>query len=372
MNKISILLIISISLSVFTYGVIVGHYEIFPYTLLKNSKLFVAPLPNDDEELTLVLSPNVNSLIRINSEFEISEKKSDLINYIWSGEKFPSKLPSKIDSNVNDERINQFLNLKTVEKLIVEMDYGVDSIIYIFVPQQSNGEVVLYHQGHDGDFFLGRNTIQFFLNNGYSVAAFSMPLTGMNSQPIIEDDNFGYLKLRFHEDFQFLESETFSPIKFFLEPIVVTLNHLDENYNFEKYYMVGISGGGWTAILYPAIDDRISESYSVAGSVPIFLRTIPKNHGDYEQQLPELYRIANYLELYVMASYGDDRKLVQIFNKFDPCCFSGEPFIHYEKEIKTKLDVLGEGNFLIMLDDSHKEHKISDFVLTEILLLMRE
>ena len=41
-----------------------------------------------------------------------------------------------------------------------------------------------------------------------------------------------------------------------------------ENYNFESYYMVGISGGGWTTTLSAAIDDRISKSYSVAGTSP--------------------------------------------------------------------------------------------------------
>ena len=366
------MLLIIISLSLFTYGVVVGHYEVFPYDVLKNSKFFITPSENNPE-IILYSIPDVNSLIRINSDVDISKKRSDLIDYIWKVDGFPSSnIPTKTDFNVNDERIIQFVNLKTVEKLVVKMDYGIDSIIYIFVPEQSNGKAVLYHEGHAGDFFNGQNTIQFFLNNGFLVAAFSMPLTGMNSQPIIEDDDFGYLKLSSHGDFQFLESETLSPIKFFLEPIAITLNHLDTNYNFEKYYMVGISGGGWTAILYPAIDDRISESYSVAGSVPMFLRTIPKNHGDYEQQLPELYRIANYLELYVMASYGDDRQLVQIFNKYDSCCFPGEPFVHYEKEVKNKLTTLGEGNFFTILDDSHKGHMISDFALTEILLSMQK
>lgn len=368
MTKFSFIIFIVISLSLFGYGVIVGHYEVFPYNILKNSKLFVTPLTNNEELLDS--KPDVNSLIRINSEIELYEKRSDLINYIWNAEQIPPDLPDKTNFDFIDERTEHFSNLKTIEKLVIEMEYDVNSIVYIFVPIENNGKVVLYHEGHAGDFFNGEDYLQFFLNNGFTVAAFSMPLTGMNNQPLIEDENFGYLKLRLHDDFQFLESDTFSPIKFFLEPVTVTLNHLEKNYGFEKFSMVGISGGGWTTIVYAAIDDRISESYSVAGSLPMFLRTNPENHGDYEQRLPEFYRIANYLELYVMGSYGDDRKLVQIFNKYDPCCFSGELFTYYEKEVKHKLDTLDHGNFSVMLDDSHKEHKISDFILTEILLLM--
>ena len=53
-------------------------------------------------------------------------------------------------------------------------------------------------------------------------------------------------------------------------------NSLDENFDFDSYYMMGISGGGWTTVLYSAIDDRISQSYSVAGTYPIFMRSDSK------------------------------------------------------------------------------------------------
>ena len=124
----------------------------------------------------------------------------------------------------------------------------------------------------------------------------SMPLLGMNNNPIIDLDNFGKIKFTNHKQLHFLESSTFSPIKFFIEPIGVSLNYLDEYFDFDSYYMLGISGGGWTTVLFSAIDDRISQSYSVAGTYPIFMRSDSKNIGDYEQIIPELYRITNYLE----------------------------------------------------------------------------
>jgi hypothetical protein len=127
--------------------------------------------------------------------------------------------------------------------------------------------------------------------------------------------------------------------------------------------MVGISGGGWTVSLYSAIDDRISQTYSVAGSLPIYLRSISENRGDYEQWLPELYQIANNLDLYIISSYGDDRKFVQIFNKYDSCCFAGDLYKSYENEIKKSILKLEKGYFEIYLDDTHKTHKISNFAL---------
>ena len=105
--------------------------------------------------------------------------------------------------------------------------------------------------------------------------------------------------------------------------------------------MVGISGGGWTTTLIAALDDRIDNSFSVAGSYPMFLRSDPKNFGDYEQHHLELYQLANYLDLYVMASYGENRKFVQIFNKSDPCCFDGDAFLEYEKQVQQTVYGLG-------------------------------
>ena len=78
---------------------------------------------------------------------------------------------------------------------------------------------------------------------------------------------------------------------------------------------------------------------------------------------PELYQIANYLDLYIMNSYGDDRKFVQIFNKYDSCCFSGELYQSYENEIQESIIQLKKGHFDIFLDETHKTHKISEYAL---------
>ena len=166
----------------------------------------------------------------------------------------------------------------------------------------------------------------------------------------------------------FIESDTFSPIKFFVEPMAESLNYMDKEFNFDSYYMTGISGGGWTTVLYSALDPRIEKSYPVAGSVPMYLKfNNPKNIGDYEQLLPELYKIADYLDLYIMASYGENREHIQIFNKYDPCCFSGDLYLDYESVVFSKVKSLGSGSFMIFIDDSHHEHKISEKSLKIIL-----
>ena len=97
--------------------------------------------------------------------------------------------------------------------------------------------------------------------------------------------------------------------------------------------------------------------------MPFYLRVDERDIGDYEQTNIDLYKISNYLELYVLAAYGDDRKHIQIFNKNDPCCYSGIGYESYEFFIKDKLVELGKGSFQILIDDTHNEHKISDTML---------
>ena len=346
--------------SIFIYGITVGHYEIFPFDLIKNSKSLILNNFEKEQNDILIYEENIDSLILINSKNDIINKREQLSNFIWN-DQVPYSSTILVDENIVDERYQNLSNLKSIHRLNVSMEYGVNSIAYLFLPENSNGKLIIYHQGHGGDFVNGKDHIDFFLDKNYSILAFSMPLLGMNNQPIIDLEHFGKIKFTDHKQLRFLESSEFSPVKFFIEPIGVSLNYLDENFDFDSYYMMGISGGGWTTVLFSAIDDRISQSYSVAGTVPIFMRSDSKNIGDYEQIIPELYAITNYLELYILNSYGDNRIHVQIFNNNDPCCFSGNFSGIYDHKINERLIKLDKGNFFLYVDDTHNEHKISEY-----------
>ena len=372
MKKNILILIIILIISVFIYGVFVGTYKIFPYDALDSIKSITLNEKINTNPENMVHENNVGELINIKNENDILKLRNNLTDFIWNNDGFPdSKLPDSVNLNISNSLYDNFVNLERIDQINIEMEYGINSISYLFTPESSNNKLVIYHQGHDGDFYKGKETIQFFLEKNYSVLAFSMPLLGMNDQPLVEISNIGTIKLTSHEHLRFLESSNLSPIKFFIEPIAISLNYLDKNHNFLSYDMVGISGGGWTVTLYSAIDDRISKTYSIAGSVPIYLRSITENRGDYEQWLPELYQITNYLDLYIMSSYGEDKKFIQIFNKYDSCCFSGELYQTYENQIKELLFVLNnDGDFDIFLDDTHKTHKISDYALEIIIQSM--
>ena len=366
MNKYLLAFLVISFVSVFFFGTYVGLYKIFPYEFLDSSKdvLFEQ---KTIEKNQFVKQSSIDSLIRIYDKSDIEQKRNFLTEFFWDvgslqRVKDKSQLP-EVESGISDFNYKDFQNLKRIDRLTVEMEYGINSVSYLFLPEQPNEKLILYHQGHGGDFLLGKDTIKFFLDRNFTVFAMTMPLLGMNNQPIVEMDVLGKIKLNSHNQLRLLEANDFNPMKLFLDPIQINLNFLDKEYNFKRYSMIGLSGGGWTTVVYSAIDERISDSFSVAGSMPFYLRVDDRDMGDYEQRNIELYQNVNYLELYVLSAYGDGRKHIQIFNKNDPCCFSGNGYETYEFVIKDKISQLGKGNFQIFIDDTHTQHKISDHTL---------
>jgi hypothetical protein len=175
-------------------------------------------------------------------------------------------------------------------------------------------------------------------------------------------------------------------MKFFLEPIAVSLNYLqtraaaDQFPVYRDFSMIGLSGGGWTTVVYAAIDPRIKLSVPTAGSLPLYLR-FPASEGDTEQNLAPFYSIAGYPDLHVMGSYGLDRQQVQVLNRHDDCCF-GEQFHDatrtgmsfdqavrsYEWRVRATLATLDSGSFRIEMDEAAPAHMISWSNITSVLL----
>ena len=365
-NRILIPSLVALIAIIFIFGLSVGVYKIFPYGIL-DSSLDIIKEEASVENNQFIIQADLDSLIEIDDRSDIDQKRNDLIEFFWNVGSLHRPQSAEqlleVESDISDSRYDDFQNLKQIDKLTIEMEYGINSVSYLLLPEESNEKLILYHHGHDGDFLLGKDTIQFFLERNFTVLAMTMPLVGMNNQPTVEIDGIGEMKLISHDQFRFLEKNSFNPMKLFIHPIQVSLNFLEKEYDFKRYSIIGLSGGGWTGIVYSAIDDRISDSFSVASSMPFYLRVDERDIGDYEQTNIDLYKISNYLELYVLAAYGDDRKHIQIFNKNDPCCYSGIGYESYEFFIKDKLVKLGKGSFQILIDDTHNEHKISDTML---------
>jgi hypothetical protein len=321
------------------------------------------------------LETDVNNLISIREKNDAQARQTELVSFIWGANGLPKEQPAQIEKAIDDKRYSDLANLKQIDRITVNMEWGLSSIAYHFIPTQPNNKLIIYHGGHDGDFIVARDLIAFFLKNGFAVIGMSMPLEGMNNHPVVELERIGKVQLTFHDQLKLLKMKSGHPVQLFLTPVAVVLNYA-QPLGYDAIFMTGVSGGGWTTTMYAALDPRITRSYPAAGTLPLHLRADrnrtntaqrPADWGDYEQTIPELQALANYLDLYILGSLGEHRKQLQILNQHDPCCLSGEAFKAYEGIVNERARTLGNGSFAVFLDTTNTKHSISANAMTVIL-----
>jgi hypothetical protein len=304
---------------------------------------------------------DVDSLT-VNSAADVAAKRARLIRYVWKGAGLPSGLP-QVTRGVSVPALAGLAPLRRIDELSVALGHGLVSRVFHALPRPAwNGRLVIYHNGHGEPFEAMFRTVNALLGLGCSVLICAMPLKHWNAIPSLSS----------HDELGRWESNDFSALTFFLEPVAVALNHAvaDRPASVE---MIGLSGGGWTTTVYAALDPRVTRSYPVAGSLPFSLRgtspNVTSSIGDWEQRrqtLPGFYGIAGYLDLYVMGAAGGRRQL-QILNRFDPCCFSGIGHRGYAATVSRRAGLIGAGRWDLLEDATHAVHTISPYALSAIL-----
>jgi hypothetical protein len=305
----------------------------------------------------------VNDRALTTSTHTAKQKREAIIRYIWGEAGFPSAMPAAIEKNASSP-VKDLKNAASVETFTIRMEADQENTTHHFLPKRSNGRLIVLQHGHACTFDDAQDprgagmakAIDTLLGEGYAVLAAYMP----HMRP---DD----CRTVPHAQMFDLAVKSGSPLKFFLEPVAISLNALKGRY--KEVNMAGLSGGGWTTTLYAAIDPSIRCSFPIAGSIPLYLRT-GGSVGDKEQFLEEFYSIANYPDLYLLGAYGRGRKQIQILNRRDDCCFgeaqhkmtpaglSYESALRiYEKQVQEALGTLGR--FRLDIDDSAPRHMIS-------------
>jgi len=348
----------------YLYGILTYRNHLFPYNMLEpmnNTNRMQERANNLQADLKQYHNIQVEELISIKSSADIYKVRSMLINFFWGRKGIPTdKPPLLIQSKGKGELFKSISSIERIDKLIVKMAFGLESHIFHFLPKDNNGKIILFHQGHRNYYMKGRHLKQ-FLDRGYSVVVFCMPLLCLNSRPSVVLPRLGQIKITSHDQMRFIKIQSGHQLKFFIEPVVVMLNYLQRNYEYRHIAMIGISGGGWTTTLAAAIDDRIKSSFPVAGSYPIYLRSgSSEEWGDWEETVTALYNTINYFEIYILGGYGVGREQVQVINKYDPCCFGGIKWQTYSDIVRRRIQELGLGKWDLFLDDTHYEHQISD------------
>ncbi|MBM3753297.1 MAG: hypothetical protein FJW38_04890 [Acidobacteria bacterium] len=313
--------------------------------------------------------------ITVTSAATAQIKREQIIRYIWGAAGFPKNTkPASIEKNAKSP-IAKLKNAKFIETYTIKMEAGQENTTHHFTPAKPNGKLIVLHHGHactfdDADDPRGGGmgeAVDQLLAGGFGVLAAYMP----HMRPT-------QCRTMSHADLFELKINEGSALKFFLEPVAISLYALRPRY--KEVHMAGLSGGGWTTTLYAAIDTSIRTSYPVAGTIPLYLR-IGGSVGDKEQYLDEFYKIAGYPDLYMLGAMG--RKQLQILNRKDDCCFGeaqhharrvGAPYHAalrvYEKDVKRTLGA--NGRFELIIDETAPRHMISPEAVKIMLREMRQ
>ena len=171
-----------------------------------------------------------------------------------------------------------------------------------------------------------------------------------------------------------------------MEPTAISLNYLKTRSraggfpSYRVFHMIGLSGGGWTTTVYAALDPTIRRSVSVAGTIPLYLRS-GGSVGDLEQFEPSFYRLAGYPDLYILGTLGAGRRQVQVVSRHDDCCFgqaqhdekaTGLPYAEamreFEGRVRAALTGIGPGSFKVEIDETAPSHMISHYTIEKVIL----
>lgn len=332
--------------------------------------------------------------IRFCTPEEADARRAALIEFVFSGGLPREKLPAveeapSLPVGLTDVPPEAYERADCLRAEIANWDYHAKIFLLHPMEKKNANRLVIVHQGHAHDLSCGvGRTADHLLRAGFTVAVMQMPLLGWNDDrdgSLPDGPPFSFVETGttgHNEMFQKLaETVDGAMFRFFLEPVVQTVNHfLAVNPDAEDVSMVGLSGGGWTTSMAAALDTRIKLSIPVAGSAPLYVRNADKHsRGDAEQVYSPLFDeniaedgtgggVATWLEIYALGGYGENRRQIYLTNEFDSCCFAGR-FPDQFKDIVSRLvgEKLGRGRWEHVLDSSHKSHLISEQSIREVI-----
>lgn len=232
-----------------------------------------------------------------------------------------------------------------------------DSSIAYFRPRNANGTLVIYQHGYAGTYHAQHRNLERLVAAGFTVAATNLASYGDNNCP---EKN--------QEPWCLVSSGTFVvpfPLRVHFTPLVRTINFALREGVIRDVAVIGFSGGAWIAAVMAAVDARITRSYPVAGVMPAYLRR--SKEWAPLQNYPSLSRAASLLDLFVLGGGGPGRRQIQIFNRYDRCCYNGTRPLLYEKAVEKAVRESGGGGFDVVIDETHARHKISRWAFACIL-----
>lgn len=308
---------------------------------------------------------------RIDSRVSAIELRSEVTEAIFGGSLDTSNTPVYFSTfNPAGTVWAGSANMAAIQEWRSTTSKGLVSRQYRFVPHTlrspASGFILASGHGQIGTYPPYDTMIKSLVSKGYEVWTVDMPLSGLNAATSVVDGPFGgKVLVTSHDTMAVLQTPDYNPIRLFLEPTLAIVNSLELR-GFTYIGMSGLSGGGWLTALYMALDTRIDAGYSVAGSMPFYVRSWAPPHssvGDWEQMAVAALGV-DYTDLYILAAM--DRSFTNIHIVSDPCCFGGYAANHYHDFVSGVASSLG-GTYETVFDTTTSAHTVSPWAQSLIL-----
>ncbi len=234
----------------------------------------------------------------------------------------------------------------------VPLRFGLHSGLLEYIPDAPTGCGLIIHGGHgswtDGG---GDQAATRALADGCRVIAIDMPGQGRNAEQEATLPTGEALSVKtdgLHGAFALLDTPSRTALDVFVVPVIAAVDRMEAT-TAAPVTAVGLSGGGWTAAVAAAVDDRIDRSLNVAGSTVVD----PEQpcSGDYEQCLGRLYSAVPMETIYALAASGPGRESVQVLNYYDPCCFAGTNGSQWSGSVQRDVTAAGAGGTYTLIID---------------------
>ncbi|MEE2999703.1 MAG: hypothetical protein VX693_07235 [Pseudomonadota bacterium] len=314
---------------------------------------------------------DVAEKVRARSRKELAVYRDRAAKFIWKGSMPLERKPDDIEILQISGKLKEIDSLRRARHLTIKMKYAaIVRPLFLETSVKSKSCLILYHQDHNAIYLGERGWYADFLAAGCDVIAVPLPLT-LGQKSILAQVKGRNLVVTSHDELAELESAKFSPLTYFLEPSLVSLNLALSEKNYRKIVAVGLSGGGWVAVIAGALDPRFTHIYPVAGTLPLYLRHPGgRNQGDWEAHGSGIYKIVNYFEFYLLGVLEQKRRAIHIYNRFDNCCYNGVLTAAFAPQIEGIARRWKLGTLKFRIDETANVHTISkesiSFILKDI------
>lgn len=309
----------------------------------------------------------------------LEKQRSALQHDIWrDGNILPVDLPVQITQNTKecDWPMPELRTYGVTHKISIkdkhpEFETPFTSHVYYYKPpaDANSNRLMIVHQGHGGVAANLTDSIAMRLrNSGFHILYANMPLIGGNTGPTPPSAHQthttpgGVNSCCGHQNMGAFATDKINPLRYFFSHISTGIHHakIINNQDFDDISMCGISGGGYTTTVYPALDPSIKHSFAIAGSMPHELRT--SNEYAWEDDSGQsMFTHAPMYMMYALSSVGPKggRTHRQMYNLNDGV-FAAKDGRHnvYCPILKPVIESAG-GDFDVVADLYANQHHIT-------------